>query len=80
MTKKQHNAKIKAMRELVKTGELTTKLLAPLGISFESFLKLAQRSDSKEIVAKLVAKYRQELVVEDSGRELLREMQKDLEG
>ena len=55
MTKKQ------AMQELVETGKLTTKLLAPLGISFETFLRFAQRSDAAEIKAKLIAGYAKEL-------------------
>lgn len=53
--------KTTAMKKLIETGKLTTKLLEPLGISFESFLKLAQRSDSDAIVAKYIEKCKEEL-------------------
>ena len=46
-----------AIKKLKTTGKLSTDLLEPLGISFESFLALAQRSDSDKIEAKLVEGY-----------------------
>lgn len=51
MTKQQ------AITKLITTRELTTDLLKPLGIAFESFLMLAQRSDADVIVEKLVKQY-----------------------
>lgn len=52
-----------AIRELVKTRSLSTNLLAPLGISFESFLTLAQIPTEKAnlIVEKFIAKLEKEL-------------------
>ena len=44
-----------AIRQLLETGELTTNLLGPLGIAFESFLQLAQRPDADQIVKRLAA-------------------------
>lgn len=55
--------KTTAMKKFLETGKLTTKLLPALGISFESFLKLAQLPEARqdEIVGKLRAKYEVEL-------------------
>jgi len=52
MTRKQVH------KELLKTGELTTAMLPPLGISFESFLKFAQldKRASQEIIRKILQK------------------------
>jgi len=48
--------KKEALEKLKKTKVLTTDILEPLGISFESFLKLAQLSSKqvKDITAKLI--------------------------
>ena len=50
-------SKEEALEKLKKTNVLTTDLLEPLGIGFESFLKLAQQHSSKQIkdiTAKLI--------------------------
>jgi hypothetical protein len=46
--------KIEAIEKLIKTGEITTGMLKPLGISFESWLRYAQAP--KEAQADLVAR------------------------
>jgi hypothetical protein len=53
MTRKQ------AMSELSKTGNLTTDMLKPLGIRFESFLGFAQlpEENAREIILKLVGHF-----------------------
>jgi len=53
----------KAIRELVRTRQLSTAMLAPLGISFESFLRFAQlpKERADEITEKLIAKLEVEL-------------------
>ena len=45
-----------AMNRLVLTGELTTLMLSPLGIAFDSFLQLAQLDDETRVIvmAKLI--------------------------
>lgn len=60
MTKSEAIAKLKA------TGQLSTDMLAPLGIPFESFLRLAQlpKSRADEIVEKLTQSY---VDVSDNG-------------
>jgi hypothetical protein len=79
-TKKQYNARIKAMRKVVEQGDLSTDLLPALGIKLETFLRFVQRPDHDKLLAQLIARYRYELVEHDSGAELLREFQKDLRG
>lgn len=55
--------KTTAIKKFLATGKLSTDLLKPLGISFESFLKLAQlpKERADEIEAKLKARYEVEL-------------------
>ncbi len=43
-----------AIERLKETRELTTDLLEPLGISFESFLRLAQHPDPQAIIEKFI--------------------------
>jgi hypothetical protein len=47
-----------AIQKLKSTRQLSTGMLAPLGISFESFLQFAQLPDAKckELVEKLIVK------------------------
>jgi len=55
--------KKEALEKLKKTKVLTTDILEPLGISFESFLKLAQLSSKqvKDITAKLIKNIEKDL-------------------
>ena len=48
--------KRQALTELKRTRELNTNMLEPLGISFESFLRLAQFSKEKrtEVIERLI--------------------------
>jgi hypothetical protein len=80
VSKKAYNARIKAMRKVVETGQLSTALLPALGIQFETFLRFAQRPDADALLQQLIARYRRELEEHDSGLELLRAFQKDLRG
>ena len=55
--------KTDAMKKLVETRELSTDLLEPLGIRFESFLKLAQlpKAEADAVIEKIVKQYETEL-------------------
>lgn len=55
--------KTTAMQRFLATGELTTKLIGPLGISFEAFLRFTPLSDESraEIMRKLRTRYEGEL-------------------
>lgn len=57
--RKRKLTKEQAIVKLRETKELSTDLLEPLGISFESFLRFAQLSDARAnaIVDKLIASY-----------------------
>ena len=53
MTRKQ------AIKQLSETGELTTAMLKPLNISFESFLRFSQLpgENAKELMKKLTTHF-----------------------
>lgn len=46
-----------AIEKLITTRDLTTAMLEPLGIEFDTWLQWCQRSDAEEILDKLVAHY-----------------------
>ena len=50
--------KVQAITRLKKTRQLSTGMLKPFGISFESFLRFAQLSDERceQLIDQLIAK------------------------
>ena len=62
--------KITAMKKFLATRELSTELLKPLGISFESFLRFAQlpKEQADQLIASLVVKYERALEAEKLRR------------
>ena len=60
MTKQQAVRRLLARRHLG-ANALSTDLLQPLGIQFETFLRFAQRSDAEDLVYKLCDKLEMEL-------------------